>query len=264
MVRDVHNWNNFFVSLKEQLTMMLFKRSNVCFIALIFVSTTQISFSFVSRPSFTRSTIDPRSSVSSVIVNVLSTPNDELGSSDDMDPRRNEFDISQDYPMRETKKRKMRIEQEKKNQETFTPYGNELWDLRSELQRLSSELVKVMACGEDSKEIREQIRRLEQKDANVVYGLELDKMDKALDEGRIGDAEEHKKNALNARNHLVQFNFEGLWVGKYGEQGFRKFHGSNQCIVSFFNPLLMTIFHFRIDKCYLCWRYSRCSQSNRR
>jgi len=83
--------------------------------------------------------------------------------------------------------------------------------------------VEVMASGEDERSIREQIRQLEQKDANIVYGLELDRMDEAIDEGRMEDAEEHSKRAMNAKSHLVQFNFEGLWIGKYSDQGFRKF-----------------------------------------
>ena len=48
-------------------------------------------------------------------------------------------------------------------------------------------------------------------------------MDEAIDEGRMEDAEEHSKRAMNAKSHLVQFNFEGLWIGKYSDQGFRKF-----------------------------------------
>lgn len=217
----------FITTSEEHLTMIfnkLTRTRNFLFATLALATTIQTSYSFVvNNPSFARTL--SRSSISSITANVLSNPNDEPSSSDDhgRNPRRAEFEISQDYPKRETSLRKLRIEQEQKNQDTFTPYGNELWDLRSQLDDLSKQLVEVMASGEDERSIREQIRQLEQKDANIVYGLELDRMDEAIDEGRMEDAEEHSKRAMNAKSHLVQFNFEGLWIGKYSDQGFRKF-----------------------------------------
>lgn len=162
-------------------------------------------------------------STSSTPLNILNNRNDEADSfddfgQDDKHPRKAEFEIDA-----ESNLRKRRMEEEKKNQESFAPYGNDLWDLRTQLDVLSKELVEKMASGGDTKAIREQLRMLEQKDANVVYGLELDRMDKAFEEGRINDAAKHSENAKDARNHLAQFDFEGLWIGKYGDGGFGKF-----------------------------------------
>jgi len=119
------------------------------------------------------------------------------------------------------------MEREKANQETFAPYGNKLWDLRHELNELSKKLVETHASNGKTQSIREQIRRLEGKDANAVYGIELDAMERAIEEGRMDDAEDHGERVMNARSHLAQFNLEGLWVGKYGDHGFGKW----QCAV---------------------------------
>ncbi len=128
----------------------------------------------------------------------------------DEDPRQVEFDISSDEPQ-STNIRMDRFQSEKKNKEQFIPYGNELWELRSELSLASKELFEKMATSENKdliQGIRNKIRSLEQRDANIVYGVELDAMDDALEEGREHDAEMHKRNAMNARDQLVQFQYE--------------------------------------------------------
>jgi hypothetical protein len=165
-------------------------------------------------------------SVTSLSTNLFRNFNDGGDSSGDFspnsrNPRRAEFEISDDKPTPGSSLRKMRMEQERKNKDTFTAYGNDLWDLRSQLDDLSKQLMEVAASGGDTKSIREEMHRLEQKDANAVYALELDRMDRAADEGRLADAQDHRDKAMNARSHCVQFNFEGLWIGKYGDQGFQ-------------------------------------------
>lgn len=214
---------------------------SVLIVAILLIATSiRTSYSFVvhhplltfNRPSSSRAS----SSTSSLRpLHILRNPNDGTSSFDNDDhhdhdhqhPRRAEFEIREDEDSIQGKGqaeqndlRKLRIAQEKQNQETFTAYGNDLWDLRSQLDALSKKLVNTMASGGDTKHIRQQLRELEGKDGNLVYGLELDRMDQALDEGRVEDAAGHRDKALNARSHLAQFNLEGLWIGKYGDNGF--------------------------------------------
>ena len=145
-----------------------------------------------------------------------------LNRAGDDDPRRAEFDILEDDPMTNdlSSIRKERIEREKGVQESFAPYGNLLWDLRAKLVSLSETLMEKISSGEDTKSTRKRLRELKAQDANTVYGLELERMDGAIEDGRADDAENHAAKATDARSHLAQFNLEGLWVGKYGEHGF--------------------------------------------
>jgi len=145
-----------------------------------------------------------------------------LNRAGDDDARRAEFDILEDDPMTKelTPIRKKRIQREKGVQESFAPYGNSLWDLRSKLVSLSKKLAEKLTSGGDTKSTRNALRELEAQDANAVYALELDRMDSAIEEGRTKDADAHAAKATDARSHLAQFNLEGLWVGKYGDNGF--------------------------------------------
>jgi hypothetical protein len=146
---------------------------------------------------------------------------------DSEDPRRPEFDILLDEPtlsQEQKNVRKLRLQREEDIQNSFVPYGNELWTLRQEICKLSEKLIEDLSAkgGYESRSIRAKLRELEARDANVVYGLELDRMDEAIDGKRFQDAEKHREMARKARSHLAQFNLEGLWVGKYGDHGFGK------------------------------------------
>ena len=128
-----------------------------------------------------------------------------------------------------------RMEEEQHAQNIFVPYGNELWKLRSTLLHLSKQLIQIIAQSYDEsnknndsnigsvvneppiiseEDIREMIRECESKDPELVYAMEREMMEQAMEEDRLEDAQEHKKKALVARNALPQFNLHGLWVGK--------------------------------------------------
>jgi len=162
----------------------------------------------------------PKVTLSTSRLHILNSADD--GYYEDKDPRRAEFDIFEDDPMTTELSaiRKERIKKEKDVQSTFVPYGNDLWNLRAKLISLSKKLMERLSAGEDTKNTRKKLRELEVQDASTVYGLELDNINVAIDEGRFDDAEKHSARAADARSHLAQFNLEGLWVGKYGDHGF--------------------------------------------
>jgi predicted Zn-dependent protease len=60
-----------------------------------------------------------------------------------------------------------------------------------------------LSAGEDTKNTRKKLRDLEAKDVNTVYGLELEKIDLAIDEYRLDDAEKYAARAADARSHLA-------------------------------------------------------------
>jgi hypothetical protein len=97
----------------------------------------------------------------------------------------------------------------------FVKYGNELWDLNDEIEHLSQGLVESLAeGGEHSQMIREKLREAEYRDPNIVYSLELEAMERALDKEDIEKGQVHRELALDAREHLAQYNYQGLWIGK--------------------------------------------------
>jgi Cyclin D1 binding domain len=100
--------------------------------------------------------------------------------------------------------------------------GNDLWDLRAQMDEMASKLVKAIKAGKNGEEdvIRHALRSFEQRDPELVYMLELTDMEEATLDGRVTDAKSHRQKAIAARSCLPQFNLDGLWVGKYGSHGY--------------------------------------------
>lgn len=143
-------------------------------------------------------------------------------SSHDGEKRRRLAEFLNLEPLPESDVRKERLEREKENQLRFAKYGNDLWKLRSNIQDLSLELVDSINSGDSKVEIgiRKELRKVEKRDPELVYRIELEEMNKASLEARNEDELFHKEMAINARSCLPQFNLEGLWVGKYGSHGY--------------------------------------------
>jgi len=116
----------------------------------------------------------------------------------------------------QSSERKRRLEQESENKRRFIAYGDDLWNMREFMDELSRKLLKSINDGdrEKEKEIREELYRIENQDPDLVYKIQLQKMQQARSEGREDDARHHNNIAMAARNNLPQFNLEGLWVGK--------------------------------------------------
>jgi len=124
--------------------------------------------------------------------------------------------------LEQSSERKKRIQQEQEDKQRFVSYGDDLWNMREFMGKLSRKLLKSINHGDREKEeeIREELRQIEHQDPDLVYKLELEKLHKATSEGREDDARRHSMVASAARSNLPQYNLEGLWVGKYGEHGY--------------------------------------------
>lgn len=153
-------------------------------------------------------------------------------------------------PSIETARRKQRREREAFLHSKFAQ-GNELWNLRRDMDQLAWKLVHALlkrksesatatdtqnsgsgsnnnaaaaakAAAEEEAHTREQLRALEQRDPELVYGLEKAAFERANREGGHDSraASIHRAKALAARSCLPHFNLEGLWVGKYGANGY--------------------------------------------
>jgi hypothetical protein len=141
--------------------------------------------------------------------------------------------------------RRKRKQRESSQKQRFAAFGNDLWDLRDKIFNLSNKLIDAVASEQDTSRIRREIKEAEQRDPEAVYTMELEAMNKAIDEGRDEDAKKHSEQAVFARDYLTQYNLEGksfessvcglgievlyfflfifvlfikgLWIGKYGD-----------------------------------------------
>jgi len=122
-------------------------------------------------------------------------------------------------PLEETKARRQRLDRETERLARFEQFGDNLWDLRSEMQKLSHELISAIRRGEGhiEEKTREILRNYESRDPELAYALAVAELEQAEKIGRSSEQmEELKAKTEAARSCLPQFNLEGLWVGKYG------------------------------------------------
>jgi hypothetical protein len=119
-------------------------------------------------------------------------------------------------PLLQSSTRIERLEREKRNEDQFEKYGNDLWNLRSKIQDLSVKLLEAISENDRASEIeiRRDLRMAESRDPELVYKMQLEAMTEARQRGHTEDETSHKEQALNARSCLPQYNLEGLWVGK--------------------------------------------------
>lgn len=69
-------------------------------------------------------------------------------------------------------------------------------------------------------ELEQAIMKTQQVDAEFVYTVSLERQELAEREGNLLEASRFHETAMEARAALPQFNLEGLWVGKYSENGY--------------------------------------------
>lgn len=150
----------------------------------------------------------PRTVQASRTFSMVTTSNDMFG--DDMPERRPDMGKSDSAKgLQEGKKSKFVSGDE------LQKLRHEVLAMRLELQeaRRSSSKERVLALGK-------AIMKAQQVDAEFVYTVSLERQELAEKKGMFQEAEQYKKQAMEARAALPQFNLEGLWVGKYGDHGY--------------------------------------------
>ena len=73
-------------------------------------------------------------------------------------------------PIEEPDVRRRRLEEHDRIRSQFVSFGDALWDLRTEMDDLSVELLNAISEGKDSKEMeaRNKLREVERKDPELV------------------------------------------------------------------------------------------------
>jgi len=117
--------------------------------------------------------------------------------------------------------RQRRIEAEEDAMSRFA-HGDDLMQLRKDVESMRLDLLDARSAGDVSRmnELKVQITRAGAKDAEFIYELATQRMKLAEREGLEEEAERYRDEAMAARGVLPQFNLEGLWVGKYGPNGY--------------------------------------------
>lgn len=123
-------------------------------------------------------------------------------------------------PLPENDTRRQRIERELEIRSQFEEFGDKLWELRSEMDILSTQLMSAIEGGHDDLQetTREKLRAVESRDPELVYMLAILKYEQCKRDGNTEDATRHYERAMQTRSCLPQFNLDGLWVGKYGNR----------------------------------------------
>lgn len=97
--------------------------------------------------------------------------------------------------------------------------GDELHRLRQEVLGMRQSLHEARSVG-DNKRVKKLTRAIlaaQQRDAEFMYQVALERMEAASHAGLQEEAEKYRVEAEQARAALPQFQLEGLWVGKYGD-----------------------------------------------
>lgn len=101
-------------------------------------------------------------------------------------------------------------------------HGDDLHKLRQHILSLRTELETMRERGALGRvsELEQAILFAQSLDAEFVYATATERANNALLVGDLDVAREFQTQARHARNALPQFNLDGLWVGKYGKDGF--------------------------------------------
>ena len=100
--------------------------------------------------------------------------------------------------------------------------GDALHVLRTKVLGLRRDLQKARKRRNHKRiaELENGIWEAQQVDAEFVYQVSKERLQAAEASGLQQEAEHYRQEVALARQALPQFNLGGLWVGKYGEQGF--------------------------------------------
>lgn len=117
-----------------------------------------------------------------------------------------------------TELRRQRLERERERETRFLS-GDDLQNLRQQVLTLRNELIQTPSQSR-KRELETAILQAQQMDAEFIYQVASERAEAAEHAGLVMEAARYKEEAAHARAALPQFNLEGLWVGKFGDNGF--------------------------------------------
>ena len=145
---------------------------------------------------------------------------------DDSNPHRRDGNDNKDASSNRKKDKNHRVKQESTSRsETTSKFvsGDDLHRLRHQVLAMRLELQEARRNGdaERVRKLERGIMKTQQVDAEFVYTVSIEREELAHQSGNMLEAKRFHDQAMEARAALPQFQLEGLWVGKYGEdQGY--------------------------------------------
>ncbi|KAL7553914.1 hypothetical protein ACHAWF_017265 [Thalassiosira exigua] len=136
------------------------------------------------------------------------------------------FPLPDDAEIPET--RQLRWEREGLVRSKFAS-GDEVYELRSAAEALGDQLAEARdqmdettspADKRRAEEMERDLRTIRGRDAEFMYAVSLELIERAEADGDEEEARNYKVQAEEARLCIPQLNMHGLWVGKYGEHGY--------------------------------------------
>jgi len=144
---------------------------------------------------------------------------------------------NEDGPSREIRDRPQQPQQDGGNDARKSPPRNSFFDradatrfdLNDDLQMMRHEVAEMEVRYEDAlhlgnfetaAELRAMLRVIRGRDAELVYSEATCQMNEALADGDDERVRRCRDERDAARKSMPQFNLHGLWVGKYGSNGY--------------------------------------------
>lgn len=137
---------------------------------------------------------------------------------DDSNPQRRDGNDSKDSSPKKKNEKKHHV-----NSSSKFVSGDDLHRLRHQVLAMRLELQEARRNGESERvsELERGIMKTQQVDAEFAYTVSIEREELARQSGNVLEAKRFHDQAMAARAALPQFQLEGLWVGKYGEdQGY--------------------------------------------
>lgn len=180
----------------------------------------QDSNGFSSNSAYSNSIRRASQRTSSSRVEMVSTTSTGGNFFDDFNPQRRDGSDGQDASNNmNTNRNQIQDGSTDKSSSKFVT-GDDLHRLRHQVLAMRLELQEARR-NDDADRIRDlerAIMKTQQVDAEFVYTVSLERQQLAQQAGDLFAAQRFNEKAMEARAALPQFQLEGLWVGKYGEE----------------------------------------------
>jgi Cyclin D1 binding domain len=134
-------------------------------------------------------------------------------------------------PAQPSARRQQRLQRDAERQQQFEAYGDALWELRAQRDRLYQQLQHHATLPSVREHLQLQIRQLERRDPEHVYRQVVEQVE-ALQRRRETVPESLTQLLHSARAGIPHFQYEGLWVGKYAAASTPSFPSSSNAAAS--------------------------------
>jgi Cyclin D1 binding domain len=136
-------------------------------------------------------------------------------------------------------RRQQRLQRDAERQQQFESYGDALWELRAQRDRLLQQLQHQATLPSVREHLRQQIRQLERRDPEHVYRHAVEQVE-TLQRRREPVPESLTQLLRSARSAIHHFQFDGLWIGKYAASSVPSFTSNSGTVATTYDLINVT------------------------